>query len=91
MPIPLELRIESAEAARLAQEIVELTSEAVDEIVIAALKERLVRERRRRAKERREKRVVPRGAVLADQAALYPVIDDRAPAGPDWYDASPIE
>ncbi|MEO7964289.1 MAG: type II toxin-antitoxin system VapB family antitoxin [Gemmatimonadaceae bacterium] len=89
-PPLLDLRVESAEAARLAQEISELTSEPIDEIVVMALKERLSREKRKRAKARREKHVEGPSVHLADRIADYPVVDDRAPAAePDWYDAFP--
>lgn len=67
-----------------------MTSESIDEIVVMALKERLAREKRKRAKTRREKRVDARSSQLADRAADYPVVDDRTPpAEPDWYDAFP--
>jgi hypothetical protein len=86
----LELRIECAEAVRLAQELSELTSEPIDEIVVLALRERLAREKRKRAKARREKRVDARSPHVADRIADYPIVDDRVPAGElDWYDAFP--
>lgn len=90
-PPPLELRVECAEAARLAEAISELTSEPIDEIVVMALKECLAREKRKRAKARRDKRVDARTSQLADRVADYPVVDDRTPPEPDWYDAFPSD
>ena len=91
MPTSPKLRIENDEAVRLAEEIAELTGEPLEAIIVAALKERLVRERRRSTKGQGEKRIVPRHAAIADRLAAYPVIDDRSPAEPAWYDTFPAE
>jgi antitoxin VapB len=63
----MALSIKSAEADRLAREVASLTGESLTQVITTALKERLERERRRRARRggiaERLNRIALRGAA----------------------------
>ncbi len=69
----MALSIKNSEADRLARELVEETGESLTDAVVAALRERLERERRRRGPG-----VRARIGRLADELAELPMLDDRS-------------
>jgi len=69
----MALSIKSDEADRLARELAAATGESLTEAVTLALRERLERERERRAGD-----VVTRLRRLAEEVRSLPVLDDRS-------------
>jgi antitoxin VapB len=73
----MALNIKSAETDRLVRELAALTGESITEAVTRAVELRLERERKERQISREALRAKLR--KIADQAARYPVLDDRSP------------
>ncbi|MGB6744980.1 MAG: type II toxin-antitoxin system VapB family antitoxin [Terracidiphilus sp.] len=70
----MPLSIKSPEADRLARQLADATGETITDAVVGALRERLVRERRR--KENRDLLLADIRAI-ADHCASLPVLDTR--------------
>ncbi|MGH8932181.1 MAG: type II toxin-antitoxin system VapB family antitoxin [Egibacteraceae bacterium] len=70
----MALSIKNEEADRLARELAATTGETITDSIIAALRERLDRERARRSSN-----VAARLRRLASEIASMPILDDRSP------------
>lgn len=85
---PTHLNVDSAEAARLAEELTELLQQPLDEVVLLALRSQLVRERRKRGRLKRltasEKK---KAAMIAERFATPQVFDDRLPPEREPFDS----
>jgi antitoxin VapB len=79
----MALSIKSEEADRLARDLAATTGESLTDAVTIALRERLERERGRRATN-----VVIRLRRLSDEVRALPVLDDRPPDDILGYDQS---
>jgi antitoxin VapB len=79
----MALSIKSEEADRLAREVASLTGESLTQVITAALKERLERERRRRA---RRGGIAERLNRIAEDCAALPDVDPRSPDEIIGYD-----
>ena len=66
----MALSVKNEEADRLARQLAETTGESITEAVLIALRERLDREKTQRGIGRRLTR-------LAEELAVYPVLDSR--------------
>ncbi len=80
----MPLSIKSQEADRLARELAHTTGESITEAVVAAIRERLARERRRRAS--RGERFHARLKRIQERVARLPVLDSRTPDEIIGYD-----
>jgi antitoxin VapB len=80
----MALSIKSQEADRLARELAQATGESITDAVVAALRERLDRERRRRGA--RTERFHARLKRIQERVARLPVLDSRAPEEIIGYD-----
>lgn len=80
-------RLDNEEATLLARELAELTEESMEQAIVVAIRERLIRERRKRhrARARRESATVPK--VVPERVAPCQVFDDRAPPEPPRFDS----
>lgn len=77
----MALHIEDAETDQLVRELADLTGEKAADAVKAAVRERLGRERRRRAKPS-----IKELLAIADQVASKPAVDPRTPEEIIGYD-----
>ena len=82
-PSATQLNIKSPEARRLAVELAELTGESMTEAVTAALKERLVKERKAR---RNPGEIAERLLELGRWYSQFPIKDERTPEEILGYD-----
>ncbi len=78
----MSLNIKNDEAHRLSTELAKLTGENMTKAVTTALRERLVREKRRRRRDNIANRLMEIGRHCAD----LPVLDDREPEATLGYD-----
>lgn len=78
----MALNIRNPEAEKLAAELAKRTGETKTEAVIKALRDRLARVRRERAK----RHLVDELEEIADHAASLPVLDERTPDEIIGYD-----
>lgn len=85
---PTHLNVDSAEAARLAEELTELLQQPLDEVVLLALRSQLVRERRKRGRlKRRAASEKKKAAAIAERFAAPQVFDDRLPLEREPFDS----
>ncbi len=80
----MPLSIKSTEADRLARELAQATGESITDAVVAAIRERLARERRRRGAQR--ERFHTRLKRIQERVARLPVLDSRTPDEIIGYD-----
>lgn len=80
----MAISIKDPEADRLVRELAEQTGETLTEAVITALRERLVRQRRKRAAPTRRERL----RILRESMRELPVLDPRPPDEIVGYDAN---
>jgi len=80
----MALSIKSPEADRLARELAQATGESITDAVVAAIRERLDRERRRRSA--RGERFHARLKRIQERVARLPVLDSRTPDEIIGYD-----
>ena len=80
----MPLSIKSPEADRLARELAQATGESITDAVVAAIRERLARERRRRGAQ--SERFHTRLKRIQERVARLPVLDSRTPDEIIGYD-----
>lgn len=80
----MPLSIKSQEADRLARELAQATGESITDAVVAAIRERLARERRRRGAQ--AERFHARLKRIQERVARLPVLDSRTPDEIIGYD-----
>lgn len=80
----MPLSIKSHEADRLARELARATGESITDAVVAAIRERLARERRRRGAQ--GERFHARLKRIQERVARLPVLDSRTPDEIIGYD-----